>query len=437
MSVNQTEFARRRRHIMRSMGEDSIAILPAAPERLRNRDVFHPYRQDSDFHYLTGFGEPEAVAVLIPGREQGEYIVFCREKDPHKEIWDGLRAGQQGLVDEYGADDSFPIGDIDDILPGLMENRERVYYTMGRNPAFDQRMMEWLNRVRNNVRSGVRAPSEFVDLDHQLHEYRLYKSRAEIALMRRAAKVSAQAHKRAMRACRPGMMEFQIEAELLYVFRQHGMDTAYPSIVGGGANGCILHYIENKDQLRDGDLLLIDAGAECEGYAADITRTFPINGSFSEPQRELYEVVLEAQEAAIAKTVPGNHWNDPHLAAVEALTRGLKEVGLLQGSVNKLVKEEAYRQFYMHRTGHWLGMDVHDVGDYKVDEEWRLLEPGMVTTVEPGLYIQPARGVPKRFHNIGIRIEDDVLITKEGYDVLSKDAPKDVASIEALVGSGV
>ena len=435
--MQSSEFARRRRHLMRSMGPGSVAIIPSATEHIRNRDVYHDFRQDSDFRYLTGFNEPESVAVFIPGRKLGEYILFCREKDPAKEIWDGLRAGQEGAVEQYGADDSFPIADIDDILPGLMENRERVFYTMGRIPDFDKTMMEWLNQVRGQARMGVAAPSEFIDLDHQLHDYRLYKSRAEISAMRKAAKVSAGAHKRAMRACQPGMYEYQVEAEILYEFNKAGMGTAYPSIVGGGKNGCILHYIDNADKLVEGDLLLIDAGSEFEGYAADITRTFPVSGTFSEPQRELYEITLEAQLAAIEKTVPGNHWDEPHMAAVEALTRGLKDVGLLKGGVAKLIKDKAYSRFYMHRTGHWLGMDVHDVGDYKIENEWRLLEPNMVTTVEPGLYIQAAKDIPKRFHNIGIRIEDDVLITKDGYDVLSKDVPKDVASIEALVGSGI
>lgn len=435
--MNLSELKKRRRQLMASMGEGGIAILPAAQEHIRNRDVYHDYRQDSDFLYLTGFEEPESVAVLVPGRPQGEYILFCRERNPEKETWDGLRAGQEGAVERYGADDAFPITDIDDILPGLMENRERVYYTMGRNPAFDKHMMDWLNRVRSSARKGVRAPGEFIDLDHQLHEYRLFKSRSEVSAMRRAAKVSAAAHKRAMAACQPGMNEFEIEAELLYEFRRNGMTTAYPSIVGGGRNGCILHYIDNRDALRDGDLLLIDAGAENQGYASDITRTFPVNGEFSPAQREVYEIVLEAQLAAIEKTLAGNHWDDPHQAALRVLVRGLIDLGLLKGSVQSILESGEYRRFYMHRTGHWLGMDVHDVGDYKVDEDWRLLEAGMVTTVEPGLYITAADDIPERFHNIGIRIEDDVLVTKEGYDVLSKDAPKDIDTIESLVGSGV
>ncbi|MGM0563108.1 MAG: Xaa-Pro aminopeptidase [Pseudomonadota bacterium] len=435
--MKQTELKRRRRQLMNSMGEGGIAILPAAPEHIRNRDVYHDYRQDSDFLYLTGFSEPESVAVLIPGREQGEFILFCRERDPEKETWDGLRAGQEGAVNEYGADDAFPITDIDDILPGLMENRERVYYTMGRNPVFDKHMMDWLNRVRSGARRGVRAPGEFIDLDHQLHEYRLFKSRGELSAMRKAAKVAASGHKRAMAACRPGVREYQIEAELLYEFRRNNMTTAYPSIVGGGRNGCILHYIDNRDELHDGDLLLIDAGAEYQGYASDITRTFPVNGQFTPAQREVYEIVLEAQLAAIEKTVPGNNWDDPHQAALKVLVGGLVSLGLLQGKVSDLIESGDYRRFYMHRTGHWLGMDVHDVGDYKVDENWRLLEPGMVTTVEPGLYIAAADDIPERFHNIGIRIEDDVAVTKDGYEVLSRDVPKDVESIEALVGTGV
>lgn len=435
--IKPTEYARRRRQLMRSMGEDSIAIISAAPERSRNRDVLYPYRQDSDFWYLTGFTEPDAVAVLIPKRKQGEFILFCRDKDPEKELWDGLRAGTEGAVDIYGADDAFPIDDIDDILPGLMENRERVYCTMGRNPDFDKHTMDWLNRVRSHARQGVRSPHEFRDLDYLLHDYRLVKSADEVRLMRKAAKVSAKAHVRAMKMCAPNKMEYEIEAEILHEFNKNNMTFAYPSIVGGGKNGCVLHYIENNHVLNEGELLLIDAGAEYRGYAADITRTFPINGAFTSAQKELYELVLEAQEAAIAKTVAGNHWNEPHEATVNVLTRGLKELGLLKGTLKQLVSTHAYRKFYMHRTGHWLGMDVHDVGDYKVDEEWRLLEKGMVTTVEPGLYIRPERGVPKAFHNIGIRIEDDVLVTKAGYDVLTKDVPKDVVSIEALVGAGL
>ncbi len=433
--MERKEFARRRKTLMGMMDENSIAILYTAPARQRNRDVDFPYRPDSDFYYLTGFAEPEAVMVLVPGRPEGEFLLFCRERDQDKELWHGRRAGLEGACAEYGADDAFPIGDIDDILPGLLENRARVFYAMGLYPEVDQQVMAWVNRVRSRARAGVNAPGEFVALDHLVHEMRLYKSRSEIKSMRRAAEISAGAHRRAMQACRPGLKEYQVEAELLHQFMQGGSRaSAYPAIVGGGPNGCILHYTENAGTLRDGDLLLIDAGAEYEYYAADITRTFPVNGRFTQAQKALYEVVLAAQLAAIDKVQPGNHWNEPHEAAVEVITRGLVELGLLKGRVARLVKDDAYKPFYMHRTGHWLGMDVHDVGDYKVEGEWRLLESGMVLTVEPGIYIPAgAKGIAKKWWDIGIRIEDDVQVTKDGHQVLSKDAPKAVDDIEAVM----
>jgi len=432
--MNQKEFARRRKQLMRMIGKGGIAILPAAPTRLRNRDVEHAYRQDSDFHYLTGFPEPEAAAVLMPGRDHGEYVLFCRDRDPERETWDGYRAGPEGAVRDFGADDAFPVSDIDDILPGMLEHSERVYYTIGLSTEFDQRLLGWVNQLRAAAKSGVTTPTEFVALDHLLHDMRLFKSRGEIAAMRKAAKIAAAAHVRAMRACRPGMMEYEIEAEFLHEFRRHNSTPSYQPIVGGGANGCILHYTENKDRLRDGDLLLIDAGCEYECYASDITRTFPVSGRFTAEQRALYEVVLEAQLAAIDKVRPGNHWNEPHDAAVKTLTRGLVRLGLLKGRVPTLIKNGDYRRFYMHRTGHWLGMDVHDVGDYKVGDEWRILEPGMVLTIEPGLYVAPgSRGVPKKWWGTGIRIEDDVLVAAAGADVLSADAPKDPDDIERLM----
>jgi Xaa-Pro aminopeptidase len=433
--MNKTEFAKRRKRLMQSMGRDSIAILPSAPVRQRNRDVEHPYRPDSDFYYITGFPEQEAVAVLVPGREHGEYILFCRERDQKMETWNGRRAGLDGAVEHYGADDAFPISDIDEILPGLLENRERVYYAMGCNPDFDRQVMEWINLLRKQSRAGVHTPGEFIDLDHQLHDMRLYKSAAEIKIMRKAAQISAKAHMRAMRVCRPGMMEYQLESEILHECSQYGARfQAYSPIVGGGTNGCVLHYTENEAPLRDGDLVLIDAGCELECYASDITRTFPVNGRYSKAQRDLYEVVLEAQYAAIDAVRPGNHWNHPHEAAVKMLTKGLITLGLLKGRLATLIKNDAYREFYMHRTGHWLGMDVHDVGDYKVGEEWRVLEPGMVLTIEPGLYIAPgSKGIAKKWWDIGIRIEDDVLVTRDGYEVLSRDVPKEPDEIEALM----
>jgi Xaa-Pro aminopeptidase len=436
-TIDRKEFARRRKALMRQMDDDSIAILCTAPARIRNRDVEYAYRPDSDFFYLTGFPEPEAVMVLVPGRAEGEFLLFCRERNPDKEIWHGRRAGLEGACGVYGADDAFPIEDIDDIVPGLLENRARVFYAIGVYPDVDQRVMGWVNRVRSRARAGVNAPGEFVALDHLLHEMRLFKSAAEVKVMRRAVEISARAHRQAMQACQPGVTEYQVEAELLHAFYHGGSRApAYPPIVGGGPNGCVLHYTENRDPLRDGDLLLIDAGAEYECYAADITRTFPVNGRFSPAQRELYELVLEAQLAAIGKVRPGNHWNEPHEAAVDTITRGLIDLGILNGRAAKLVKDEAYKPFYMHRTGHWLGMDVHDVGDYKVEGEWRVLEPGMVMTVEPGLYVAPrARGVSKRWCGNGIRIEDDVLVTRDGCEVLSRAVPKTVDEIEAVMAS--
>lgn len=433
--MNKTEFARRRKRLMQAMGRDSIAILPSSPVRQRNRDVEYPYRPDSDFLYVTGFPEQESVAVLVPGRPHGEFILFCRERDPEMETWHGRRAGLDGAVDRYGADDAFPISDIDEILPGLLENRERVYYAMGCNPEFDRQVMEWINLLRKKSRAGIHTPGEFIALDHQLHDMRLYKSAAEIKIMRQAAQISARAHVRAMQSCKPGMMEYQIEAALRHEFMQGGARfQAYPAIVGGGANGCILHYTENEASLRDGDLLLIDAGCELECYASDITRTFPVNGTFNKEQRALYELVLEANYAAIEQVRPGNHWNHPHEAALKVLTRGMVKLGLLKGSVSTLIKSEAYRKFFMHRTGHWLGMDVHDVGDYKVGEEWRVLEPGMVLTIEPGLYVaEGTKGVAKKWWNIGIRIEDDVLVTRDGCEVLSQGVPKEPDEIEAIM----
>ncbi len=432
--MNAREHARRRRQLMQQMGEGGIAILPAAPERQRNRDVDHPYRQHSDFLYLTGFPEPEAVAVLLPGRPQGEYLLFCRERNAEMETWHGRRAGLEGACTEYGADDAFPITDLDDILPGLLENTERVYATMGHDPAFDRHLLDWVNRVRDKSRAGITAPAEFIDLDHLLHEMRLIKSPAELKLMRRAAEISAAAHVRAMRACRPGASELDLEAELQYAFATGGArHAAYPSIVGSGANACILHYTENSARLKRGDLVLIDAGAEVEGYAADITRTFPVGARYSRAQRAIYELVLEAQHAAIEAVRPGNSWNAPHDAAVEVLTEGLVALGLLKGRPRTAITKGTYRRFYMHRTGHWLGLDVHDVGDYKVGGAWRLLEPGMTLTIEPGLYLPAgAKGVGPRWADIGVRIEDDVLVTAEGCEVLTEAAPKTVHEIEAL-----
>lgn len=438
MKITRQEYARRRKALMELMEPNSIAILPSAPERVRSRDTDYPYRQDSDLAYLSGFPEPGAVLALLPGREHGESVLFCREKDKDREIWDGYRAGPEGACRDYGADDAFPIDDIDEILPGLIEGRERVYYAMGKDHDFDRQVMDWVSSIRARVRSGAKPPGEFLDLNHYLHDMRLIKSAAELRLMRRAGEISAEAHKRAMRYCRPGVMEYQLEAELLHEFAMAGArHPAYSTIVGGGKNACVLHYIENNDALKKDDLVLIDAGCEYEGYAADITRTFPVSGRFSTEQRRLYELVLAAQQAAIAEIYPGNHWNAPHEVSVRILTEGLVDLGLLKGDLDQLIEEGAYKAFYMHRVGHWLGMDVHDVGDYKIDGEWRLLEPGMVMTVEPGLYIAPDNEqVAKKWRGIGIRIEDDVAVTKEGCEILSAGVPKAPEDIEALMAVG-
>lgn len=433
--ISIEEFSQRRSDLMGQIGEDAIAIIPSAELKIRNRDAEFVFRQDSDFLYLTGFNEPESVAVLVPGREESEFILFCREKDPKTEQWTGRMAGLEGAVENYEANDAFPIEDIDDILPGLMENRNKVFYSVGNNQDFDNQVISWVNSLRAKVRNGVQAPHEFISLDVMLHEMRLFKSSQEQALMRAAAEVSVNAHQRAMKACQPGMMEYEIDAEYMYEFRKSGMVPAYTSIVGGGENACILHYIDNNQKLREGDLLLIDAGAENQGYASDITRTFPVGGKFSEEQRILYQIVLDAQYAAIEMAKPGNRWIDPHDAAVRVITTGLLENGLLDGDLEELISENKYFPFYMHKTGHWLGLDVHDVGDYKINEEWRELEPGMTLTVEPGIYVSPSDDVDKKWWNIGIRIEDDVLITKTGNEVLTGALLKEVDDIESWMAS--
>jgi Xaa-Pro aminopeptidase len=435
--IGKREFARRRRNLMALMEPNSIAIIPAATERMRSRDTEYPFRQDSDFLYLTGFPEPEAVMALLPGRRHGQYVLFCRERDAARELWQGRRAGPEGAVSRYDADDAFPVSDIDEILPGLLEGRERVYYAMGRSAEFDARIMGWVNSIRAREASGASPPGEFTDLDHMLHELRLLKGAAELRVMRRAAQVTAAAHREAMAACRPGLREFQLEAELHYAFARGGARfAAYPAIVGGGANACVLHYTENDDVLREGDLVLVDAGCEYLGYAADVTRTFPVGGRFSTAQRALYDVVLAAHAAGIAAARAGNHWNQPHDATVRVITEGLVDLGLLRGRVPRLIRDGAYRDFYMHRAGHWLGLDVHDVGDYRVGGEWRLLEPGMVMTMEPGLYVAPDNTrVAKKWRGIGIRIEDDIAITDGDAEVLSAEAPVTPEAIEALMAA--
>lgn len=435
--ISMSEYAQRREQLMQRMAPNSIAILPAAQVSTRNSSVEYPYRQHSDFFYLSGFSEPEAVLILIPKREHGEFILFCRERNPERELWDGLRAGQDGAMQHYNADDAFPISDIDDILPGLMEGRERVYYSIGNNPEFDQQMMEWLNSIRSKARMGAQPPKEFVMLDHLLHDARLHKSTAEIDTMQQAADISCRAHIRAMQAAQPGLYEYHLEAELDYEFRKGGARLpAYSSIVASGSNACILHYTENNAPLQDGDLVLIDAGCELNCYASDITRTFPVNGRFSPEQKAIYNIVLQANLAAMDFISPQHCWNDAHEATVRVITAGLLELGLLQGELDQLIADEAHRPFYMHRAGHWLGLDVHDVGEYKVNGQWRQLEPGMTMTVEPGIYIALDNlDVPEQWRGIGVRIEDDVVVTENGCRVLTNAVPKTIDEIEALMAA--
>ena len=439
-----SEFAKRRQRLLKKLGKGGIAIVPAATHQIRNHDTEYPFRQNSDFHYLTGFPEPDAVAVFIPNRADGEYVLFCLPKDPHAERWTGIRVGIDDAKTRYGADQAFLLDELDQRLPQLLRGCEQVYYDLGLNPVFDQRVIGYLNQLRQQARAGVQIPHTLTMLERIVHDMRLFKSPAELKLMRHAAQTSARAHTYAMQICEPGLYEYELDAVFAHEFRQDNMQAAYTTIVGGGKNACILHYIENNARLQDGDLVLIDAGAEYDCYASDITRTFPVNGRFSPEQRALYQIVLDAQQAAIAAAQPGNTWDDPHQAAVKVLAQGLIEVGILQGSLEDALtvpdraegeppQEAPYRQFYMHRTGHWLGLDVHDVGDYKVKGQWRILQPGMVLTVEPGLYISPAENVDPKWWNIGIRIEDDVLITKTGNEILTKDVVKEIAEIEALM----
>lgn len=426
------EFARRRKELMNLMEPGSIAVLPSAVVASRNNDVEHPFRQDSDFFYLTGFREPEAVFVLAPGREHGESILFCRERDPAAEQWHGKITGPERAMQLYGIDDAFPIADIDDILPGLIEGRSKLYYTMGARPDFDARLIAWVNGIAGNRQTGTRPPGDYVQLAQLLHELRLIKTKHEIDVMRHGAKITSRAHRRIMAAVHPGMAEYQLEAEFKHELEMNGArSTAYPSIVGGGENACILHYVSNDDMLAKDDLVLVDAGGEYEYYAADVTRTFPVSGKFSKAQREIYEIVLRAEEAAIAEVKPGNHWNQPHETAVRELTLGMVEIGLLVGDVDELIESEAYKRFFMHRTGHWLGLDVHDVGEYRIDDEWRVFEPGMVTTIEPGIYVSPdIEDIPAKYRGIGVRIEDDILVTADGNENLTESVPRTIDEIE-------
>jgi Xaa-Pro aminopeptidase len=425
---NAAIYQTRRARLAAQLG-DGIAIISTAPEATRNRDSHYPYRFDSYFYYLTAFTEPEAVVVIIGGATPRS-LLFCRDKDETREIWDGFRYGPVAAQQTFAFDGAYSIGDLEKQLPELMGNIGKLAYAVGFNPAWDARVLGWLNAVRGKARQGILAPTEIIDVRAMLDEMRLFKDGHEIDTMRRSGQIASDAHRRAMRATQPGRFEYEIEAEVLHHFYAQGAQSpAYTSIVAGGANACVLHYVENRAALKDGDLLLIDAGCELDGYASDITRTFPVNGRFSAAQKDAYEIVLAAQNAAIVSVHTGSPWIAPHTAAVRVLTQGMIDLKLLSGSVDGLIESEAYSRFYMHRTGHWLGLDVHDAGEYKVDGEWRALQPGMTLTVEPGLYIRPADDVPEALWHIGIRIEDDVLVTEAGCEVLTS-APKTVAEIE-------
>lgn len=431
--IPATEFARRRRQLMRMAGPDAAVVVAAAPERQRNADNYHPYRQDSDFHYLSGFPEPDAVLLLLPERSQGEVVLFCRERDPAHERWDGKRVGSEGAVEAFGMDDAFPVDDMDDILPGMIEGRSRLYCHFGREADFDARLLSWMRRLRS-ARGGGNVPKEFVALGYLLHDLRLYKSRNELRLMRSSAQIAVQAHLAALNIAVPGSSEFEVEAELIKVIRAHGAVLSYPAMVASGANACVMHYRANRDVLSDDALLMIDAGAEVDCYASDITRTFPIGGRFSTAQRALYEIVREAQEAAIDQLRPGRPFRAAHDAAVRVTAEGLCALKVLKGSADAAIESGGVERFFPHKTSHWLGLDVHDVGDYRVDGQSRVLEPGMVTAVEPGIYIPPdEHGVAARWRGIGIRIEDDIAITRDGPQVLTAAMPRDATEIEYLL----
>ncbi len=428
--------ALRRQRLAERIGEDAALVVPAAREQPRNRDVEHPFRQDSDFSYLTGFPEPDAVAVLTPGREEGTFTLFVRDRAPSAEQWSGRRVGPQGAREVYGADEAWPIEALDEQLPQLLVNRDRLIAPLGRDERWDHRLLTWLQAARRAARGRERAPQRIDLLDDNLHEQRLIKQPDELEAMHRAAGISVAAHRRAMQAVQPGMREYTLAAELIGIFHRHGAEPAYPSIVAGGANACVLHYVTNRDELQDGDLVLIDAGAEAEGYAADITRTFPVNGTFTGEQRAVYDIALAAQKAAIDEVRAGRDFDSFHQAATRILTEGMIELGWLEGERDSLIEQGAHRRFFPHRTGHWLGADVHDVGRYAVGGQWRTLEPGMVVTVEPGLYCPPqSEGVDSRWHGIGVRIEDDVVVEQEGPRVLTDAVPKEADEIEAMIAA--
>ena len=433
--MNTKEFAKRRKKLAQAIGKNSVAILPAASPKIRTGDTEYYYRPSSDFYYYTGYTEPDSLMILAPGRPEGEFILLVRPKDPLRETWDGYRSGPKGVIKDFGADQSYSIHDVDEFLSNLLQSTEKVFYTLGNDAIFDQKITQSINALRAKQRQGCSVPKEIISLESITHELRLIKSKFEVKLMKKAAKIAVEAHMRVMQECRQDLYEYQIEAGIIHQFRLHGAVPSYNSIVASGSNACTLHYVDNRAEMKSGKLLLTDAGCEFEMYASDITRTIPISGVFSKEQKAVYSIVLKAQKEAIASVKPGQTFKNLQSNAITTITKGLKKIGILKGNLNQLIEKEAYKTFYMHGIGHWLGMDVHDVGSYNNKKgDAREFEPGMVITVEPGIYIsKKLKQVDNKWKGIGIRIEDDVLVTKNGNEVLSSKLPKEIADIEAVM----
>lgn len=431
MSLDEC-FAQRRHTVLQQMDSSGVAVLAASTLKTRNSDVSYPFRQNSNFYYLTGLSQPEAVLVLLPNRAEGETVLFCPKEDPERDLWEGPQVGPQLACAEYGADQAFEINTLFERLIELLSDRSVLYFDLG--GRLDQVVVEAINKVKQKQRKGIRAPQQIQSIAALLAEMRCVKAPYEQALIRQACQISVDGHRQAMQLCQPGLTEYQLEASLVHSFMIQGArSVAYPSIVGGGRNACTLHYIDNRDLLREGDLVLIDAGAEWQGYAGDITRTFPVSGRFSAAQTLLYELVLATQLSVIELVKPGLPWGELQTVAIKRLTQGLLDLGILKGGLDEMIETKAYRKYYMHNIGHWLGLDVHDVGAYKVENQWRALQPGMVFTVEPGLYIPEEADVPEQWQGIGIRIEDDILVTDSGCEILTQALPKNIADIEALM----
>ena len=437
MTNKQFNFLERRSELSKKVLDDSAIIIASSPVKSRISDTDYLYRQDSNFYYLSGYEEPESILLIRPYTKKDNFIIFCRDRDPLKEQWDGFRSGQKGAVEDFDADKSLSITSVDSLMPEFLEGAKNIYYSMSSPCGLDQRINTWVDQIRLNTRAGAEPPQNLLSLDSIIHEMRLLKSDEEIQVMKQAAEITTEAHIRAMKAVKPGMFEYQLEAEYLYAFNKNGARApAYNSIVGGGNNACILHYVENNSELKDGDVVLVDAGCEYKYYASDVTRTFPVNGSFTEEQKQIYSIVLEAHRQSMGQLQPGNKWNLAHEKSVEVIVEGLIDLGIIKSSKQEAIDKGEYSKFYMHRIGHWLGMDVHDVGSYKQDGDWRDLEPGMVMTIEPGIYILDSlEGVEDKWKGIGVRIEDDVLVTKKGFEVLTPDIPRSIEEVENTVQS--